>query len=250
MTTGNNGVLYITVIAKAMAIVVDISRGIILWLKSFGPLRTTDYSPAVDSNGNISPYHISWTFSCIRPSKLFMFVSNSSLGWISIGSLDGYLYSFSPKGVLKKFPKVLNMDSVIQVSPVLDCSGYAIYVSQTQIEGKSTRIIGDYTYISGMKPEGVIFTLINPVTGTIFWSEKYPGNYPILLPRPENSMVLLTTSIDLQHCNIHYLLLHQANSPRNFWEMTYNIFFWMKVSSSVFLQLQVSFFNIGHMTCQ
>ncbi|PHT50027.1 Protein GAMETE EXPRESSED 3 [Capsicum baccatum] len=146
MTTGNNGVLYVTVAAKALVLAVDVSRGIILWLKSFGPLSTEDYAPAVDSNG-----------------------------WISIGSLDGYLYSFSPKGVLKKFPKVLNMDSVIQVSPILDCSGYAIYVSQTQIEGKSTRIIGDYTYISGMKPEGVIFTLINPVTGTIFWSEKYPG---------------------------------------------------------------------------
>lgn len=107
-----------------------------------------------------------------------MFISNSIPGWISIGSSDGYLYSFSPKGVLKKFPKVLNMDSVIQVSPVLDCSGYAIYVSQTEIEGKITRIIGDYTYISAMKAKGVIFTLINPATGIIFWSEQYPGNNP------------------------------------------------------------------------
>lgn len=108
-----------------------------------------------------------------------MLISNSIPGWISLGSLDGYLYSFSPKGVLKTFPKVLNMDSVIQASPVLDCSGYAIYVSQTQIEGKITRIIGDYTYISAMKSKGVIFTLINPATGIIFWSEQYPGKYPL-----------------------------------------------------------------------
>ncbi|KAM3394710.1 protein GAMETE EXPRESSED 3 [Capsicum galapagoense] len=166
MTTGNNGVLYVTVAAKALVIAVDVSRGIILWLKSFGPLSTGDYAPAVDSNG-----------------------------WISIGSLDGYLYSFSPKGVLKKFPKVLNMDSVIQVSPVLDCSGYAIYVSQTQIEGKSTRIIGDYTYISGMKPEGVIFTLINPVTGTIFWSEKYPGQFSSEFLRNDLQHFLLDESV-------------------------------------------------------
>lgn len=117
-------------------------------------------------------------------------------------------------------PKVLNMDSVIQVSPVLDCSGYAIYVSQTEIEGKITRIIGDYTYISAMKPMGVIFTLISPATGTIFWSEQYPGNYPALFPRPENlfgrinNISSLTTY--LQHPNLHYLLLHQANSPRSF----------------------------------
>ncbi|KAF3632909.1 putative proline-rich receptor-like protein kinase PERK8 [Capsicum annuum] len=166
MTTGNNGVLYVTVAAKALVLAVDVSRGIILWLKSFGPLSTGDYAPAVDSNG-----------------------------WISIGSLDGYLYSFSPKGVLKKFPKVLNMDSVIQVSPVLDCSGYAIYVSQTQIEGKSTRIIGDYTYISGMKPEGVIFTLINPVTGTIFWSEKYPGQFSSEFLRNDLQHFLLDESV-------------------------------------------------------
>ncbi|KAJ8530891.1 hypothetical protein K7X08_023772 [Anisodus acutangulus] len=124
MTPGNNGLLYVTVAAKALVLAVDVSRGSILWQKSFGPLCIADYAPIVDSNVP---------------------------GWISIGSLDGYLYSFSPKGVLKKLPKV------------------------TEIEGKITRIIGDYTYISAMKPKGVIFTLINPATGTTFWSEKYPG---------------------------------------------------------------------------
>ncbi|XP_015164040.1 protein GAMETE EXPRESSED 3 [Solanum tuberosum] len=166
MKAGNNGLLYVTVAAKALILAVDVSRGSILWQKSFGPLSMGDYAPAVDSNG-----------------------------WISIGSLDGYLYSFSPKGVLKKFPKVLNMDSVIQVSPVLGCSGYAIYVSQTQIEGKITRIIGDYTYISAMKSKGVIFTLINPATGIIFWSEQYPGLFSSEFLRSDLQHFLLDESV-------------------------------------------------------
>ncbi|KAG5614781.1 hypothetical protein H5410_014605 [Solanum commersonii] len=166
MKAGNNGLLYVTVAAKALILAVDVSRGSILWQKSFGPLSMGDYAPAVDSNG-----------------------------WISIGSLDGYLYSFSPKGVLKKFPKVINMDSVIQVSPVLDCSGYAIYVSQTQIEGKITRIIGDYTYISAMKSKGVIFTLINPATGIIFWSEQYPGLFSSEFLRSDLQHFLLDETV-------------------------------------------------------
>ncbi|KAJ8568781.1 hypothetical protein K7X08_032412 [Anisodus acutangulus] len=166
MTTGNNGLLYVTIAAKALVLAIDVSRGNILWQKSFGPLSTEDYAPAVDSNG-----------------------------WISIGSLDGYLYSFSPNGVVKKIPKVLYMDSVIQVSPVLDCSGYAIYVSQTEIEGKTTWIIGDYTYISAMKPKGVIFTLINPATGTIFWSEQYPGQFSSEFLRSDLQYFLLDESV-------------------------------------------------------
>ncbi|XP_069151808.1 protein GAMETE EXPRESSED 3 [Solanum lycopersicum] len=166
MKAGNNGLLYVTEATKALILAVDVSRGSILWQKSFGPLSMEDYAPAVDFNG-----------------------------WISIGSLDGYLYSFSPKGVLKKFPIVLNMHSVIQVSPVLDCSGYAIYASQTQTEGKVTRIIGDYTYISAMKPKGVIFTLTNPATGIIFWSEQYPGRFSLELLKSDLQYFLLDESI-------------------------------------------------------
>ncbi|XP_018626186.1 protein GAMETE EXPRESSED 3 isoform X2 [Nicotiana tomentosiformis] len=154
MTSGNNGLLYVTIAAKALVLAVDVARGSILWQTSIGP-----------------------------PS------------WISIGSLDGYLYSFSPEGVIRKFPKVLNMDSVIQVSPVLDCSGYAIYVSQTEIEGKITRIIGDYTYISATKPMGVIFTLISPATGTIFWSEQYPGQFSSEFLRSDLQHFLLDESV-------------------------------------------------------
>ena len=90
--------------------------------------------------------------------------------------MDGFLYSFSPNGVLKKFSKAVAVDSVIQVSPVLDCSGYAVYISQTNMEGKISHTIGDYTYVSAMKPRSVIFTLFVPATGSIYWSKSYAGN--------------------------------------------------------------------------
>ncbi|GMP28477.1 hypothetical protein CsSME_00004001 [Camellia sinensis var. sinensis] len=97
------------------------------------------------------------------------------LSWISIGSLDGFLYSFSPIGVPKKFPKAAALDSVVQVSPLLDCSGYAVYISQTEMEGKINHTIAEYTYISSMKPRNAVFTLLVPATGSIYWSESYSG---------------------------------------------------------------------------
>lgn len=96
-------------------------------------------------------------------------------GWISIGSLDGFVYTFSPDGALKKFSKVAASDSVVQVSPVLDCSGYAVYISQTETEGKISHSIGEYTYVASMRPISAVFTLFSPATGSIYWSESYPG---------------------------------------------------------------------------
>ncbi|KAF8399193.1 hypothetical protein HHK36_015058 [Tetracentron sinense] len=152
ITPGNNGRVYVTIPVRAVVLALDVSTGGILWQKSIGPLSTTECSPVVDSNG-----------------------------WISIGSLDGFLYSFSPTGILKKFPKAAILDSVIQVSPLLDCSGYAVYISQTKMEGKITRIIGEYTYVSAMKPINVVFTMLVPATGAIYWSENYPGQFSYLL---------------------------------------------------------------------
>ncbi|KAK9265581.1 hypothetical protein L1049_007413 [Liquidambar formosana] len=93
---------------------------------------------------------------------------NNITGWISIGSLDGFLYSFSPTGVLTKFPKAAILNSVIQVSPLLDCSGYGVHISQTDMEGKTGRTIGDYTYVSAMKPRNVVFNMLVPATGSIY----------------------------------------------------------------------------------
>lgn len=96
-------------------------------------------------------------------------------GWISIGSLDGFLYSFSPTGDLKKSLELTATYSVIQASPVLDCSGFGVYVSQTLMDAKSSQTISNYTYISAMKPIDNLFTLLAPATGTVYWSGKYIG---------------------------------------------------------------------------
>ncbi|XP_043706350.1 protein GAMETE EXPRESSED 3 [Telopea speciosissima] len=143
ITPGNNGRVYVTIPVRAVVLALDVSTGNILWQKSIGPLSNVECSPVVDANG-----------------------------WISIGSVDGFLYSFSPTGDLKKFPRLTALDSVVQVSPLLDCSGFAIYISQTRMEGKISRTTGEYTYVSAMKPINVVFTLLVPATGAIYWTEK------------------------------------------------------------------------------
>lgn len=92
------------------------------------------------------------------------------------------------------------MDSVIQVSPVLDCTGYAIYISQTKMEGKISHAVGEYTYVSAMKPKSVHITLYVPATGSIYWSDSYPGNfvYVVLLVTKFNWSRLLSPFILLR----------------------------------------------------
>ncbi|KDP24373.1 hypothetical protein JCGZ_25669 [Jatropha curcas] len=114
-------------------------------------------------------------------------------GWISLGSLDGFLYSISPNGVVKKFSKESELNNVIQVSPLLDCSGYAVYICQTEMEGKVSQVIGEYNYISALKPKGVVFTLLVPATGAVYWSESYPDYV-----RMKSCLVLLLIQRSLQ----------------------------------------------------
>ncbi|GAB2299906.1 hypothetical protein Dimus_033955 [Dionaea muscipula] len=146
ITPGNNGRLYVTIPAKALVLGLDVLTGDILWQMGIGPLSSMDYTPVVDSNG-----------------------------WISIGSLDGFLYSVSPTGTLNKLSTASSRESVIQVSPIVDCSGHAVYIAQTQMEGKTSQVIGDYHFIFAMKPTNVVFTLLVPAAGSIYWSESYPG---------------------------------------------------------------------------
>eukprot|EP00257_Ricinus_communis_P019844 XP_015578943.1 protein GAMETE EXPRESSED 3 [Ricinus communis] len=148
LTPGNNGLLYVTVPTKAIVLALGVSMGDILWQKNIGPFSVVDCTPVVDSNG-----------------------------WISIGSLDGFLYSISPTGEVKKFTKASELNYVIQVSPFLDCSGYAVYISQAEMVGKVSHILGEYNYVSAMIPKGVVFTLMVPTTGAVYWSESYPGQF-------------------------------------------------------------------------
>lgn len=166
ITAGNNGRLYVTVPARSVILALDVLTGTVLWQQSIGPLSTEDSAPVADING-----------------------------WISIGSLDGFLYSISPSGIVKKFPQRENLDTVIQVKPVLDCSGYAVYISQTKMEGKISRSIGEYTYVSAMKPVKAVFTLLVPATGSVYWSESYPGD---LVSSQSSKVLTFYTNIRLK----------------------------------------------------
>ncbi|CAM8923713.1 unnamed protein product [Rhodiola kirilowii] len=151
ITPGNNGRLYVTIPVRALVLALDVTTGNVLWQRSIGPLNSFDCQPVVDSNG-----------------------------WISVGSLDGYLYSFSANGVLRKFSKAPLLTSVIQVSPLLDCSGTGVYISQTEVEGKISRTLGNYTYVSALKTRNAFFSLLVPAEGSISWSESYHGQFASL----------------------------------------------------------------------
>ncbi|CBI16864.3 unnamed protein product, partial [Vitis vinifera] len=166
ITPGNNGCLYVTVPVRVLVLALDVTTGNILWQRNTGPLSTTECAPVVDSNG-----------------------------WISIGSLDGFLYSFSPTGSLKKFPRAAVLDSVVQVSPLLDCSGYAVYISQTEMEEKISHVTGEYTCISALKPRNVVFTMLAPSTGSTYWSESYPGKFSSLLVETDLQNFVLDESV-------------------------------------------------------
>ncbi|KAH9626510.1 hypothetical protein KSS87_022137 [Heliosperma pusillum] len=155
-TPGNNDVMYVTIPVKAIVLALDVLTGDVLWDRRVGPLSSPQLVPVVDSNG-----------------------------WISVGSLDGFLYSISPEGNLKKFTKASPLDSVIQVGPVLDCSGYAVYISQTQMEGKTSRQMDDYTFVSAFKPKKVVFSLLVPATQSYYWSETYPGQFGLNLSKSD-----------------------------------------------------------------
>ncbi|KAI9152900.1 hypothetical protein LWI28_002715 [Acer negundo] len=142
------------------------SSGNVLWQGSTGPLSAAEYAPVVDSNG-----------------------------WISVGSLDGFLYSFSPTGTLKKFSNSATFDSVIQVSPLLACSGNAIYLSQTEMSGKIIHTNGGFTYVSATKPRTAVFSLLVPATGSIYWSESYPAQFSSLLSQSDLQHFVLDESL-------------------------------------------------------
>ncbi|KAK7334522.1 hypothetical protein VNO80_26279 [Phaseolus coccineus] len=162
ITPGNNGHLYVTVPTMALVLALDVFSGNVLWQRSIGPLSKVDSAPVVDSNG-----------------------------WISIGSLDGFLYSFSPNGVLKKFSRMNAKNSMIQVGPFLDCSGFAVYSSQIEMEGKASHTIGEYTLVSAIRPKGALFTMLVPATGSIYWSERYPGHVSTLFSESDLSRFVM-----------------------------------------------------------
>ncbi|KAL6842517.1 hypothetical protein ACP4OV_027361 [Aristida adscensionis] len=149
---GNSGRLYVVFPESSIVVGLNVSTGNISWQRRVGPLSSEKCLPIVDSNG-----------------------------WMSVGSRDGTLYSISPDGDISQFLKRKAPESVILSSPILDCSGFSMYVSQTITEESSTTI-GNYTYVSATKSSSILFTLLAPATGTIYWTGKYPGELSNLLP--------------------------------------------------------------------
>ncbi|XP_019451713.1 PREDICTED: protein GAMETE EXPRESSED 3 [Lupinus angustifolius] len=166
ITPGNNGHVYITIPVRTLVLALDAFSGNILWQRSIGPLSKADSAPVVDTNG-----------------------------WVSIGSLDGFLYSFSPNGVLKKFSNRNTENSVVQVSPFLDCSGFAIYYSQIDMEGKVSHSISDYTIVSAIRPKAALFTMLVPATGSMYWFESYTGQFLTSLSKSDLSKFVVDEEI-------------------------------------------------------
>ncbi|XP_057737746.1 protein GAMETE EXPRESSED 3 isoform X1 [Arachis stenosperma] len=166
ITAGNNGRLYVTVPVRALLLAVDVFSGNVLWQRSIGPLSKADSVPVVDSNG-----------------------------WVSIGSLDGFLYSFSPTGDLKKFSRRNTDNYVIQVGSFLDCSGFAVYTSQIEMEGKVSHTAGEFTTVSAIRPKVALLTMLVPATGSIYWSENNPGQLTTSLSKSDLSQFLVDEEI-------------------------------------------------------
>ncbi|RLN25346.1 protein GAMETE EXPRESSED 3 [Panicum miliaceum] len=152
LAPGSSRCLYIVFPRKSIVVGLDVSTGNISWQKSIGPLSNEKSFPIVDNNG-----------------------------WMSIGSLDGILYSISPDGDVRKLFEETALDSAIPVDPVLDCSGFSMYVSKTVVEGKSIWTTGEYTSVSVMKPSRILVTLLDPANGTIHWTGEYPGKLSSLM---------------------------------------------------------------------
>nr|XP_029151900.1 protein GAMETE EXPRESSED 3 isoform X2 [Arachis hypogaea] len=166
ITAGNNGRLYVTVPVRALLLALDVFSGNVLWQRSIGPLSKADSVPIVDSNG-----------------------------WVSIGSLDGFLYSFSPTGDLKKFSRRNTDNYVIQVGSFLDCSGFAVYTSQIEMEGKVSHTAGEFTTVSAIRPKVALLTMLVPATGSIYWSENNPGQLTTSLSKSDLSQFLVDEEI-------------------------------------------------------
>ncbi|KAM6582517.1 hypothetical protein CsatB_009519 [Cannabis sativa] len=94
------------------------------------------------------------------------------------------------------------------------------------MEGKTSRTIGDYTYVSAMKPRSVVFTLYVPETGSIYWSERYPGNVGCF------HVLLLTLCISFNP------LVLQVTFHLHWLRLTWIVMCWMKGFCLHFLLLQ------------
>ncbi|CAN8306928.1 unnamed protein product [Cochlearia groenlandica] len=142
---GNNGLVYVVFPTKSLLSALDSYSSDILWQKTVGPLSASGLEPVIDVNG-----------------------------WISIGSLDGSLYSFSRTGELRKTPEYAEPDSPIHVAPLLDCSANAVYFAKTLLQVETNKFLGNKsTNVYAKKPKTAVLSLVVPKTRSIYWSHSY-----------------------------------------------------------------------------
>ncbi|QHN93366.1 Protein GAMETE EXPRESSED [Arachis hypogaea] len=168
ITAGNNGRLYVTIPVRALLLALDVFSGLLI--------EDTVLLSIMFIN-----LHHSSTFVATR--------------WVSIGSLDGFLYSFSPTGDLKKFSRRNTDNYVIQVGSFLDCSGFSVYTSQIEMEGKVSHTAGEFTTVSAIRPKVALLTKLVPATGSIYWSENNPGQLTTSLSKSDLSQFVVDEEI-------------------------------------------------------
>ncbi|KAH7282984.1 hypothetical protein KP509_35G054900 [Ceratopteris richardii] len=145
---GNNGRIYAAIAEYDTVYALSSSLGTLVWQVKVGPLSEASCIPTVDL-----------------------------LGFVSVGSLDGFIYVISPDGIL--VDKYLAADSLslvsILVAPILDCSKQAIYVSQTKVQSKIITKEADGTKGLGITEFlGMNIYLFRPSSGQVLWHTLYP----------------------------------------------------------------------------
>ncbi|KAL4300685.1 hypothetical protein AHAS_Ahas17G0225600 [Arachis hypogaea] len=102
-------------------------------------------------------------------------------------------------GPLSKADSVPVVDSndnyVIQVGSFLDCSGFSVYTSQIEMEGKVSHTAGEFTTVSAIRPKVALLTKLVPATGSIYWSENNPGQLTTSLSKSDLSQFVVDEEI-------------------------------------------------------
>ncbi|KAI5063968.1 hypothetical protein GOP47_0020638 [Adiantum capillus-veneris] len=153
--TGNNGRVYAAIAKYDMIYAISTELGTLVWQVKVGPLSEASCTPRVDL-----------------------------LGFVSVGSLDGFLYVISPDGAfVRKYLAANNLSLVsILVAPVLDCSRKALFVAQTRVLSKTIMQKVDGTKGLGITQYlGINLYMLAPSSGQVLWSTLYPGLFPAAL---------------------------------------------------------------------
>ncbi|MCO5609630.1 hypothetical protein L7F22_063860 [Adiantum nelumboides] len=125
LVNGNNGRLYAAIAKYDMLYALSTEMGTLVWQAKVGPLSEASCVPSVDS-----------------------------LGFVSVGSLDGFLYVISPDGAYVR--KYLAADNL-------------------SLQTDGTKGLGITQFL------GINIYMLVPSSGQVLWSTLYPGLFPVAL---------------------------------------------------------------------